>query len=610
MFRSGVGKQLSQGIHKFTSHIHEDRFGTMADCIPKLLKLRTTLQWGWNYQSFTGTARSSGPVGDDDEDDDHEQRVDLVDDAIRSVFFWSYLMAIEGLATALRTAMAWIESCTCHWALEYDDASKHLQGLWKSCPMCCRRCPEIAAGDLQRVFQAALGLSASQLALRLDESCPSLSTEDRGAILKDFEAGRNHLALYVLIKLNYWTKPPWCVLAMAHFRPEVALAAEQMARESDSQHPLLQELRGPLHSQVRQWRENIDAFRDNRDPEHLKELREFLCKLRFAPHNSRYVEAEHTKIQIGLRKARHHSDAYVSLLRRQPALMEELKRNPELIEELAAFVGKVRHGRDAVVALGLAQHPSCKKAWGDGSDSREFWDVVYHADAWTKFLMPAPSITKDEPGGPGRAFIGEDDEALRGMTEQQSLRHYYMVEHLASMSQKNPALAYSIRFEAAGGAFHSLYDVLHGDGAPAGAAAESVRSPGTWDVNTSLTVQIPGAGERAALLSDMVFFKIVSATPSNIKRPSTLAERDIRGSLAVSVHPILRLDNRERAVLLGVDSLNREGVYGCAVPVVFSPAILTIAALRRLYQWQPQSSHEHFICNFLVWGLHPQIILS
>lgn len=39
------------------------------------------------------------------------------------------------------------------------------------------------------------------------------------------------------------------------------------------------------------------------DAAFLPELRAFLAELMCTPHNSRYVEAEHSKIQVGLRKA-------------------------------------------------------------------------------------------------------------------------------------------------------------------------------------------------------------------------------------------------------------------------------------------------------------------
>ena len=132
---------------------------------------------------------------------------------------------------------------------------------------------------------------------------------------------------------------------MAHHDSIVAQRAEEQARTSESQHTLLQQLRQePLLSQVETWRNSIEDFRSSRQPEHLKQLREFLAKLRLAPHNSRYVEAEHTKTQVGLRRAHHHGDAFVPFLRRQPALMAEVKSNPGLVEELAKHVADLRHG--------------------------------------------------------------------------------------------------------------------------------------------------------------------------------------------------------------------------------------------------------------------------
>ena len=98
---------------------------------------------------------------------------------------WAFTQAVAGLVVALNLAFDWIEPCTCHWHRDFRLASKELKDLWCACPMRNRRCPELAAGDLQRDFQAALSLSASRLALELK---PNLDVADRLTILQEFEA--------------------------------------------------------------------------------------------------------------------------------------------------------------------------------------------------------------------------------------------------------------------------------------------------------------------------------------------------------------------------------------------------------------------------------------
>ena len=119
---------------------------------------------------------------------------------------------------------------------------------------------------------------------------------------------------------------------MAHSCSQVALEAEAKARLSDCTHPRVQELRQePLCSQIQLWRDQGASFADKFDANLWPELRSFLAELQLASLNSRYVEAEHAKVQVGLRRAPHHSDAYVSLLRRMPGLTMEIKLNPQVM---------------------------------------------------------------------------------------------------------------------------------------------------------------------------------------------------------------------------------------------------------------------------------------
>ena len=92
------------------------------------------------------------------------------------------------------------------------------------------------------------------------------------------------MVFYISYKCSYLEAPPWCIFAMAHHDLIVAQRVEGQARTPESQHTLLQQLRQePLLSQVETWRNSIEDFRSCRQPEHLKQLREFLAKLRLAP---------------------------------------------------------------------------------------------------------------------------------------------------------------------------------------------------------------------------------------------------------------------------------------------------------------------------------------
>ena len=189
---------------------------------------------------------------------------------------------------------------------------------------------------------------------------------------------------------------------MAHAATEVALRAEEKARLSDCRHPkVLRMQQEPLCSELQTWVRAGACFEEKYDAGFLPELRAFLAELKMKSLNSRYVEAEHAKVQVGLRKAPHHSDAYVSLLRRMCGLTKEIKQNPPVLQDLAKHLESVRSGRDAVRILWLDR----RRSFVPGCRDRVEWSIVYHADAYTKFTMPDPDLffqtgppPQDEPG--------------------------------------------------------------------------------------------------------------------------------------------------------------------------------------------------------------------
>ena len=331
-------------IKKFTSHVHEDRWGTVAECIPKLLKLKTALRYGWDLRAFKGLDPAVVQV-QEAEDMAHGNaeafgaQVDTVDSAIGSDFFWGFLAGVEKIATALEKCMAWAEGCSCHWRRDRSEVSDEVKALWRLCPLRCRRCPDMAAGEFMKQAQESLSVSSSEIALELPSG---LSPEDRVSILTDFEAARNHLLYYFHLKLQYWQQPPWCLFGVAHMSSQVALQSEEKARQSTCTRPKVEQIcQEPLCSQIQVWRERGGTFAQNYDADDLPDLRAFLCELRLASLNSRYVEAEHAKVQVGLRKAPRHSDAYVSLLRRLPGLTKEMKADPQLLNALAGKLQQV-----------------------------------------------------------------------------------------------------------------------------------------------------------------------------------------------------------------------------------------------------------------------------
>ena len=597
-FSSGPGRELARDLRRFTAHIHEERFGTVASCVPKLLALQTTLQWGWDLSKYA--AGHAGPVGperaqaDNDGEDEYEgSRIDVVDQAIHSPFFWSYLQALQSLAEALAVAMSWAEGCACHWHLDREAVGKESSSLWRSCPLRCRRVPELAAGDFTKEVQSCLVTAASKLSLQLSAA---LSDTERTTILSDFESGRNHLMFYFNFKCSYFQDPPWCVFAMAHANAEVAAQAEERARTSECEHPLVMQLRQePLRSQIQTWRTRCEEFQASGQVDDLKLLREFLAKLRFAPHNSRYVEAEHAKIQVGLRRAHRHSDAFVSLLRRQPALVAEVRDNPSILDELAANVAEIRHGRDAVRRMGLAAHPACPPP-GRDCNSPEWWKIAYHSDPFTKFAMSSPLVGSSDPPGPLKAFAGSAEGVLEAMNDHQRMQQRYMVQHLLGHAS-DLTRVYSMPMPPK--TFHVLASTLRDQGGEDAHAVSEGLAEG-------LRAHMPGFSEEAAAL---VFWKVVYSQPSRLVKPRTGQEFDLRSALVVSVHSLLHVSIEARCAHVSVDSLNRQAADGSIVPMVFSPAALPIDALSTIKVWDRlDTGMQYFMSTLQLAGADQQAL--
>ena len=236
---SPTAQSLFHGISKFTLHVHRERFGTVAAVVRDLPVLRPALERGWSLAKFNGNGFEdfgfqeldlAGAIAAEDHDQ-HDSRLDVVNGAVWSRFFWGYLVGISGLASVLLLAIHWSESCPCHWPQLRSqpdpadaDAVKAFKA-WEKCPFRCRRCPELATGDLLWEIREALAAEASSIALKLPSD---LSKEERKTILTEVESGKNHLMFYFQLKLHYFTKPPWSIFGVGHPDPARALHAAEL----------------------------------------------------------------------------------------------------------------------------------------------------------------------------------------------------------------------------------------------------------------------------------------------------------------------------------------------------------------------------------------------
>ena len=92
--------------------------------------------------------------------------------------------------------------------------------------------------------------------------------------------------------------------------------------------------------------------------------------------------------------------------------------------------------------MGLSAHPACPTNVSDPNNGL-WWKIIYHADPFTKFTIPAPAAHLDDDRGERKRFAGAADGILGAMNDHQSMQQHYMVEHLVGMAN-NSSIVYSM----------------------------------------------------------------------------------------------------------------------------------------------------------------------
>ena len=95
------------------------------------------------------------------------------------------------------------------------------------CPMRTRRAPEMAGGSFMRLLTHLLGTCHNTLLFELASN--GASEEEKGIIMRDFEAVRRHLWFTFKMKLSFWFTLPWVLMGLGHASVEVAVECGRRA---------------------------------------------------------------------------------------------------------------------------------------------------------------------------------------------------------------------------------------------------------------------------------------------------------------------------------------------------------------------------------------------
>ena len=138
------------------------------------------------------------------------------------------------------------------------------------------------------------------------------------------------------------------------------------AKRSASTHPILDELRSSyLAEDLLQWEEARGGLDVQLGAQECSRLRALMGKLRVAPSAERKAEGLHAIVNRDIKRCPNNSAPLVSLSNMFRQLSAHVSTTAADIVNFARLLQQVRHGRDAVVQLGLGDHPhSAEKETG------------------------------------------------------------------------------------------------------------------------------------------------------------------------------------------------------------------------------------------------------
>ena len=621
-FGTTVGRALWSSIAGFDGECYVERWGTVANCVLQVTdELEAAIRWGWDMDKYFGGSGSYVPLDKDQylgKDNPHDSRIDLVDDTINSTFWWAYWRMLRAKSRLLSDLIVWAESCACHYDLLHagksepdatDDLPKEIRKVAETCPLRGLRCAEMATGDfLELVFR----LYDLRTVMMLKQIPSDVSEAKRLTIVSEYEKGRAYLVTTFTLKTTHFQHPPFCAFGMAHYCEKKALASYNKTKQSDHPHPMVMQLKDDeLQQECAQFEELGGSFMDpDLDHTAMSGLRSWIAKRRLAFSAERPVEAEHAKTKRDVDRAPNHSDPFVSISHRLTPLLDHIKASKNNFEAFANLVDTIKNGRFACAKLGLQDHPRSIQHYRRGRHPEHF-NVVYHADTWTKYVMPAPPIeTENHDFKPLDGLIGSGaDETAPDVKRDAAVRHLHQA------TQHHADSFFSMFLES--GTFRTLESVMETSspdqataalewvgeeigisGKPLAGSISAVAAAGTLHNLGSL-------GEKA---KSLIFFRLVDSNVGMAKRTKIAGQRKLAGLKAVTLHRLLELNVIDKTCVVGLTPTNVEASSTCgAIPMTMHPGMFSTSSLMKMRFWE-QDATATVVQVANHYELHPDLL--
>ena len=581
-FTSRTGEALAEKIKEFDASVQPGRWGTVADCVMQLQDVELAVRWGWDLEKYLeGKKFKPKKVGDGESY--KPVRLETVDAAIQSEFFWGMIHILSVLGKVLNTFFARIDGCTCCWELLKDFANEvdaDIVAMWRKCPNRGFNGHWFASGecfdDLSSLFDMASAVVEAGLPSKLSE-------RERCTCVAEFESGRSHIICTMLLKNQYMLQPPFRALAMSHPRKAMAVLAWQDCLASDDKHPVIQSLKSDV--MVRQ----AEVFFGTDTPDDAQEVelfQEYRGSLRWVRTADKCCEGVHARFHKRGKAAPNHSVRYMNFTTRVKELKEEIKADPHVLMQIAQEVAHVGP-LTLVQKLGLGRHPivAAEVARTRRSDrSAGIMECPYLADAHSQREMPPPILEVAAPPVGARAMID-----VQSSSKVEGLFHRYAMEHMIKFVFPLHIDAY-YSLPVVSSCINLLCSLL------ANADADG------FEAKVNLKDFTPNA-EHLKLpegVGNHVFFQPVSVTlrgssADNAKRRKVEGEQGLLDTdVHISLHQVLRVDRANRTMVLATapmgkwDDIKRKAFTLDVRAVPFDK-------LEQVLRWKPTFEVEHYV---------------
>ena len=548
-FTSPVGMAWRRVLNGLTHAVYEPRWGSLSRAVADAVKCESALRWGWDVERILSLEKSrSKSTGS-------RPALEEIGSTIISDYFWFAMKALDALGEIVLEALDWIQGCPCHTCWKSGSISDAELARWKECVLRTMRLPELCAGEFLSFVRDVSRLVGENLLL----SIPAvLSADERDAIMADFWNGQAHLLYTLALKLAPYEEPPLLLPACAHHDKHIARKALKRCFESNSTHPLIQEL------QAAPLRDDVDMVLSGFcELEACPTLEAYVGAFKFIPVDETPVESLHARLERTVANFHNRSMAYDSLQLRMWFFRKLQARHATFIDDLAGYLSENHSPGTMATALGFGKHPGIPPRGG-----RRLWDkawahVVYRSDVQTLFHTKTPALECRQSGVPrGRRpwkGIPRNDrnvntELLRLAAIEALIQRAKTLSDHSDGGSARPVFFAARIHAAALSTASSIYRM--------GGRAGVIDVPWLEESHGGVALSAGSVGPWALeqRRGGQLFFSVVSTNPSDLRAATTssLTPTDV----AVKVHRVLSIDRPFiwlSASSVNVDMLGSDG---------------------------------------------------